>query len=1024
MEADPVRKFIAQATDPKKGETDIRLSRKQIVERWGKDSLKKLNRSVTGGKRAIYTDKGGLDIDTVAGLYFNMKAGDMLDAIVSAGKLEDAVQRETHARLEQELGPQATEEDIREEAEAAIAGEQHLDQTAREVSVLKKKSVKRYRREKDAERLKAEKKVGQMLVRDIQGYRVFWRKAKSLGRRAERLLAQSVARATNRSGDARAALNSAAETKAQQHAQEHLYHAARSLSERLDRGVRKYRKILRRPASLDPEFFAALQSLLAQVDLAETTLKSQEEKAALLTAYQNAMEEGRSNEMHMTPDDIAKLQLVPYTKLTGDQLQTVLDVADNIVAMGRAKKRADKEGKKLATVRKAEEAKSTLTEGRKPKPLGRSPGTDKKTLTERVAAVGGVIMSPESIINTLDNLDPTGPFYRYLKQPLDRAVARLEERKEKIALQLEKIYNDHYTAKTRRDMQQPRMIRELGGEMTKWELIVMALNSGNEANHDRLTNSFPKEAIDAALTAHLDENDWRFVQAVLDHVNSYWPEIVEVETRATGVRPEKVSAQVMTEAAPDWFTGGYYPIKYDGARNANIHDVQMVQELTGGIDVSRGGRSQTAHGHTNARNAKTSLELRLDIGDFERHVYQVVTDIELREPLISGWAFVKEMHTTLQQYGFDPHEAQLKNWMEDIAVYNNPPASDLDAWFALWKRNFSLSKLAANLFTVFLQPLGILQSAPVVGKRAMARGTVAYAANMGKWTEIAREDPTMRERMRNFDRDVAALNNEMRRHTELGRRRDQAFLYYSNAALWLMQRTQFYGADMPTWTAAYLKGQGLGIEGRDLLDYATREMEKAQGSGRITNQTSLERGRIGPGKLRGLVQLLTVLGSYMNAKGNVALQRTHRLQRNITNPVEWFSYFLDMMLLFVVEGIAIGYLRGELGEDDDEDMKEIAWQTGMTIMSSYPVLRDVSSAMGGFDAGGYASILGGTFARAGMAAADGELTASDYKALSNAAGVLTGVPSSVINRGISAWDKDEDVPGWARELMGLGAFND
>src|SRR5690606_15922182 len=120
-----------------------------------------------------------------------------------------------------------------------------------------------------------------------------------------------------------------------------------------------------------------------------------------------------------------------------------------------------------------------------------------------------------------------------------------------------------YSKEERRKMTTLQSIPELNGQFSKWDLISLALNVGNEGNYQRLTDGkvkghFQPGQIEVAIS-RLDERDWKFVQSAWDFIDSYWPEIEAREKRVTGVAPEKIAPrEVQTKFGT--FKGGYYPL--------------------------------------------------------------------------------------------------------------------------------------------------------------------------------------------------------------------------------------------------------------------------------------------------------------------------------------------------------------------------------------------------------------------------------------------------------------------------------
>src|SRR5690606_34841082 len=125
---------------------------------------------------------------------------------------------------------------------------------------------------------------------------------------------------------------------------------------------------------------------------------------------------------------------------------------------------------------------------------------------------------------------------------------------------------------TRRDQYVP----EIGQAMSRAEILSLALNWGNAGNREAILDqrdTAGRRMLDAAqvgaILSRLDERDWKFVQDVWDHLDSYWPAIAAAERRRTGLAPEKVPPAPFSVRTADGreivLRGGYFPLGYDNA---------------------------------------------------------------------------------------------------------------------------------------------------------------------------------------------------------------------------------------------------------------------------------------------------------------------------------------------------------------------------------------------------------------------------------------------------------------------------
>jgi hypothetical protein len=465
-------------------------------------------------------------------------------------------------------------------------------------------------------------------------------------------------------------------------------------------------------------------------------------------------------------------------------------------------------------------------------------------------------------------------------------------------------------------------------------------------------------------------------------------------------------------AAPDFVKGGYYPIKYDSrlSGRATEHDqAALTQALMGG----RFGKAQTANGHTKERALNVTMPLKLDLSVAHAHLSQVLYDLEIGEAVTSSWRILQDdrIKAAFIDSGKKSDHEALTIWLQDVAAGDCIAARGMEVALRHLRSGFTISRLAVNISTVLIQPSGLAQSAVVVGKRAMAAGMVDFIKNPARWSRQALASSSfMRERQTTFERDIFNVVGDLERGPVTGRwakfQRDVVL----PMSFVLMQKVQFYVVDMPTWVAAYNKEVKRGGDHARAVLYADRMVARAQGSGLMADRGMLERGTTDKtSRQRELPRMLTALGSYMFAKGNVAYEAT--MKTNFRDPVAVIKWTMDIALLFTFEAVFYAAVKG-FGPDEDEALS--AWllkETGFSMMSTIPLAREISGGLQGYGSGG---ILGSTLDKAFIKpvtqAGQGELDKALVKSLVDMTGIWFHLPSSQTNTILNAvFEDDMDV---------------
>jgi hypothetical protein len=263
---------------------------------------------------------------------------------------------------------------------------------------------------------------------------------------------------------------------------------------------------------------------------------------------------------------------------------------------------------------------------------------------------------------------------------------------------------------------------------------------------------------------------------------------------------------------------------------------------------------------------------------------------------------------------------------------------------------------AFSITTLVQQPTGLLQSAVVVGKGPLGKALWKYKNNpLRNAAAVRAMSPFMEERQQTFQRDLTVLTESMAEDPTFSRYRTFQQVM-SAAAFYLIQKSQFYIVDVPTWMAAYdteLRRNGGDTDAA--ASVADQIVARAQGSGLLSDRTAFERGTLGKDTRNvELAKLMTTFGSYMMAKFSVATQRVRGT--DLKNPAEFVSLLVDLLMLYTIETAVAVFLTGNWPdfEDEEEDplLLFLAKETGLSIMSGLPLAREAASTLEGFGGGG------------------------------------------------------------------------
>lgn len=1039
---------------------DMRMSKDILVDQYGEGVLKTLPR----GKFTLYTVDGGMSPDEVAG-WFGFASGDeMVKSLEKAPPRKEAIDAETDRLMRERHGDVLRDGSVEEAALAAVHGDKRGQYLAAELKTLKALAgdTSADITMQDAREI-ARRTLNRMQVRDAVNSRRYLaaerRAADDVIRLSristrERMRAQDARRdvgtaarhgirsedtaalektnaaieqanvPTERANDRSAELVKAARNRLVNHA---LYAESLKIADEVEKAERFVRKLNKKSTRdrLAGDYLDAIDEILDRYDFRKLSRAAEGRRGALLAYLQRMTDEGRANELSIPGYVVTDARRVPYKQLQVEVLRGVVDTLKNIEHTARLKRKlidAKRERDLDATVDGILGSFNGNIKGKPPARAksGRNPG---RALGSQYL---NLVKTADTILREIDGFKDGGAAYQSIKAPIDEAHAELAVKRREAAEKFEELYSV-YSRDERRKMAAPMNVPELGGQFSKWDLVSIALNLGNEDNFQRLTDrrvsgSFTPEQVSAAMS-RLDARDADFVQSVWDFINTYWPEIEARERRTTGVAPEKVTARPVTIAGKE-LKGGYYPLKYDSELSSIASDdegADLMQNMRGG----RFGKAQTRNGHLKERGQSSGRPVMIDIGVLHGHVNQVIHDLALSEVVNNSWRILQDgrVKDSFLNKGRKTDFDTLEVWLQDVATGEMRPADVFNKLARRARTGFTVSRLAFNLSTVALQATGNVQSIVVVGKRNFARGVgdlFRYDANPWKSinsaaAEVMGMSPFMRERQSTFQKDIYDILGDTKQGP--GENPVSRVLRDVIAPLgfWAMQKAQFYTADLPTWFAGYRKAVSEGASHEDAIARADRVVARAQGSGIFSDRSAIERGSLTHNvRQQDTVRLFTALGSYMFAKFNVAYEKT--AQTDFRDPRAALIWASDMAMLFTVEALLYGIVHGRTPWSDDDDDDTEAWlaylasETAFSVMGTLPFGRDVASGIQylGGSGGAYGSTIG-IFAKPFKQASQGELDVPFVKSVVDAAGVMLMLPSTAANRFIDAtWGKDSE----------------
>ena len=785
---------------------------------------------------------------------------------------------------------------------------------------------------------------------------------------------------------------------------------AREVERLVERGrerMRNYDKATVRK-KLEGGYIEQIDALLDRFDFRRRSPGQIRRSESLRDFMDRMIAEGREAELAI-PEGLAdEARRVHYSRLSVEELRGLFDAVANLDHMGRFKQ-------KLIDRQKARDlAKSAGTVAQQ---IRDNFGTGRAKQESRVRNTLNLLWTTDTMLVEMDGLDEFGPAYRQIKEDIDAGQAEEQRLSVELAERLDQLFSV-YSAKELREMQTARVRDGVNAKAwSKLEILSAALNTGNADNMQRLLadDAHPDVRMDRdqldALLSNMDKRDWDFVQSMWDLIDGYWPEIVAVEKRRTGVAPGKVQASpVVTPYGT--YRGGYYPIKYDPglSANANLDDRSAFDDF---VSAGRHGKAHTANGHLQARKSGgNGRTLMLDMNAAFSHLRDVVRGIALSEAVDNSYRILNhpEVVNAFIDAGRQGDHRVLNLWLKDTAkgpIYNTDTINSLAR---IVKNNFTLSRLAFNLKTVALQITGVGQSAATVGKKAMLRGYQEYLKRPNALAkEVMEMSPFMAERQSTFQKDIYDFANDVKVASPLASRWANAKSAVSKAGFAPIVKVQFYAVDMPTWLAGYNVGLERFNNEAEAIQYADRMVARSQDSGLMGDRNAVSRGTVSETTRQAdFIRVFTTLAGYMMTKmnrGNITIRRGLKgMSEGSTSErlASAANMATDLILLYVTEAVMMALMYGLMtDEEEPEDYARfIGREIGSAVFGGIPFVRDAASAFSGFGAGGVYGSVGEIPYRVYQQVSQGENDRALRRAIGDVVGITTGLPSTAILRGI------------------------
>ena len=961
----PIYKVIEAMAKPLK-DGSPRLNRNALVEEHGEDILKKLNKN-------YYADKGTATLDLVADLYGFQSGIELLNTLINVKAKQEEIETRLAAHMEQftavkkDAAMQGKVREalrspkrlevllvqknllIRKQNDKLLAQEEKTEQVKAEgkESVAQEKAKGRERLEAQKEKTgqeKADLKERLKATRDTAMQTL----GRGIKKQVEALLSfaddiisvkayrEATAAGVYISAEKKASRKAVQAAKNGEYAEAEQYlndqilnHALTIASIRAkknaDRIIKYFNKFAKRKKdskfAIDKETLGVIDTVLSRYGFRNVS-----NTVVDVDAWAQEIRDGGGMVY------IANVPAKHYRDLTIEELNDVADMIRSIEKPGRDEFLASK-ASFAQTVKNLAENNAV---GKKYNPPLSSRLSNTKKFLNSLDSFDWAHKKAEAILEVLDGPDvKLGKWWSALYKPIQEASNAKLKRWEKVEQELKKLW-EVYTPKERKQMASKQIqVDELGGSLTKIEIIGILLNWGNKGNRQRLLagRKWTQQQIETVLDKYLEERDFKFAQSAWDYLDSFWPEISQLTKDVTGITPKKVqSTEIVFKYGT--FKGGYYPLKRDSRfETANLREAgqkPLYQDRPFFWTM-------TDHGHTKERAGRAEYVVELDpLKTIPEHIHNVIHDLTHRRAVIDANRILRD--NSIRQSvsdAFGPKAlAQLEDWLIDIAA-ERPDYYPGQGILRLIRTKTTQNVIAYNAKVFVTQFVSIPTIGATIGYGNLARSLFGFYSNPADWNNkralVMQKSAEMRNRTKTFDRDVWEQNKR---------------LFGEGPGLVQFGYHMMTIADnmtaIPVWYHVYMTEMAESGDEARAINLADKIIRETHSSGMEKDISNIQRGN----ELR---KMFSMFYTYFNARHNVTWKK-YRQVEGIKDLPQFLAYYA---MAYAMPALLADVLTKGIPDDEEDKWKWLAKTVMSAPFADYVIARDIVSTAGNMLFGGF-----------------------------------------------------------------------
>ena len=884
-----------------------KISIESLIAEFG-DTEDAIWKRLPTGKWGLVADhENTISADFAAKLLGYGSASELIHQLAGAKPMKEVIEQDTDQKMLEIYGQLGNQESIDKAVDDALHNEARTRAIHIELGALSKLVGKSTVLAKAAKEW-AEERISRMPIMKIKPHEFTIAE-----KRANRLSEQALKRGN---------LEEAADHKRAAVLNHHFARAAINALKEVDKTIRHFKRLDSKGArkAIATEYMIEIDKLLTKYDIRRSVTIADIKRRETLKSWIESEKEKGNNPV-VDSRLTGEIDKKHFRQIPMEELRGLRDTIKNIEHLGRLKNNLllAKEKREfndiindLVTSITVNSSKKEIED--KDRILGANNPEDQKGKDwHRAVAEHRKFANLGRVMDGLKE----GPFWEYLTRRMneraDVEATMMEDANEKLG----SLFNETYSFSDWRKIYKRQWYEEVGVNLSRSELIMIALNQGNEINRMRVLDGYrtkkgeqwSQEQVDSLLET-LDEKDWHFVMGMWEYFETYWPAIRDKEQRVTGLSPEKVQGMpVKTKFGMinEDSRVGYFPISFDTSKDTKPYD-NMAADAAKQMRMGALSRATTKRGHIEARIlGPVDRHIRADFGVIFEHVQQVVHDLSWHEWLIDTNKILMDESfrgAVIKHYGYPTLNA-LMDTVTDVASGDVVSSESIERKMNSLRAGVSVAMMGWNLGTALLQPMGLAQSAVRLGYKGMSRALLQITKNPVKAiNEIYEKSVFMRLRSKTMNREINEIRNKIGGQGMFpGLRSGLEDSYF-----YLIAKMQLV-ADAPTWIAAYETAQSENMDEATSIAKADQAVIDSQGSGHIKDLAHVQRGSP-------IKKLFTNFMSYFQTTFNLTADSWARTNFRSASSIAHLG--VDMIMLYTVPILLEEIVRGALikGECD------------------------------------------------------------------------------------------------------------